>query len=177
MPNTSSNVLNYSHQTFQEHALKFDTNSSDLEQKTATFFISKMHVQEPDSLPDKKQESINNNSITEPSKRFEIPRETVYTSSSKPRKLRGKYTKYLPFIKEAALAEVSSGASINQVSKKYGIKYGTLKNWYSLLRNWMNEPTDPNLLYHEFFALQDAKNLAQILFRTFHNNKKRYCLK
>lgn len=86
--------------------------------------------------------------------------------SSKPRKLRGKYTKHPLLIKEVALAEVYSGASIYQISKKYGIKYNTLKNWHTLLKNWM-KPTDPKLLYHEFFALQDAKNLTHTLLVNF----------
>lgn len=128
-----TDVSSYSQQTFQQ---KPDLNTDDSKQKTNAIYKSKIHAQEFD-------------------------KEII--SSSKPRKLRGQYAKHLPEVKEAALAEVYSGASINQVSKKYGIKYGTLRNWYSHLKTWMKTPIDPNLLYHEFYALQNTKNLTQML--------------
>lgn len=116
-------VFDYSDQIVQQtQTLQPETNNSrKLEQNITAIYMSKIET----------QASINTYSIK---------------ASSKPRQLRGKYTKHLPLIKERALTEICFGASINQVSKKYDIKYSTL-------RNWTKRSTIPTLLYHEFFAL------------------------
>src|SRR5579862_9299988 len=111
-----TDVLSYSHPRFQQKSTSNTDANNHSEQKTTAVYKSKIHTQEP-------MQALINNHATEPSKRLEVAREIVYHSSSKPRKSRGRYAKHLPEVKKAALVEVYLGTSINQVSKKYGIKY------------------------------------------------------